>query len=152
MFRAVLANLPTTLQDFTLRFEAVDQFIQLPEAVDLIEIYKRIRNILDKANPAPDIKFNLKLAQEPAEHTLGTMAIKETKIVSDLYKNQKYFEVFASLIKLKQPLHEFFEKIMVMVDDKQLRDNRLALLTKIQKLFMLIADLSYIVSGNKSNL
>ncbi|MBU0744909.1 MAG: glycine--tRNA ligase subunit beta, partial [Gammaproteobacteria bacterium] len=150
VFRAVLASTPTNLLDFTKRFDAVDAFIQLPEASDLVEIYKRIRNILDKAPSLDNIKFNISLAQEPAEQNLSALVKKEIKIITQLYQHQEYSELLQELIKLKPPLSVFFEKVMVMVEDEKLRNNRLALLKSIQNLFSLIADLSYLVSGNKN--
>jgi glycyl-tRNA synthetase beta chain len=43
---------------------------------------------------------------------------------------------------LKKPIDDFFDKVMVMVEDKKLRDNRLALLNQISQLFLRIADFS----------
>jgi glycyl-tRNA synthetase beta chain len=43
---------------------------------------------------------------------------------------------------MKQPIDSFFDKVMVMVEDEPLRNNRLALLDRIGKLFLRIADFS----------
>lgn len=150
IFRAVLACTPTDLQDFTSRFEAIEKFVKLPEAEHLVEIYKRIRNILDKANPPEKLKFNLNLATEVAERNLATKIEKTTTTTQKLYQNKKYFDLLLELVKLKQPLGVFFDKVMVMTDDKKVCHNRLALLKNLRSLFTLIADLSYLVSGNKT--
>ena len=44
----------------------------------------------------------------------------------------------------------FFDKVMVMVDDEQLRANRLALLQTLLKEFSTIADFSEIVTEGKA--
>jgi glycyl-tRNA synthetase beta chain len=145
IFRAVLACTPTNLQDFTLRFDSVEKFVQLPEASDLVEIYKRIRNILDKAKFPDKLKFNLNLITETAERNLAACVEKETKIIHEFYQSKKYFELLLELVKLKQPLSDFFDKVMVMTDDEKTCHNRLALLKSLQNLFVLIVDLSYLV-------
>lgn len=143
VFRAVFARMPTDLLDFEKRFEAVTQFNQLAEADDLIEIYKRVKNILSKADKEEgfwDVEFNKELATEPAEHSLAEVIEKESQTITKLYKSKNYFEVLATLIKAKPALSRFFDEIMVMADDKKMRLNRLALLKKLQSLFTLVAD------------
>ena len=39
-------------------------------------------------------------------------------------------------------LMAFFDKVMVMVDDKELRINRLTMLEKLRELFLRVADIS----------
>ena len=50
-----------------------------------------------------------------------------------------YLKTFASL---KNPVDSFFDKVMVMVDDKSLRENRLALLFDMQNAMNRFADIS----------
>ncbi|WP_252494570.1 hypothetical protein, partial [Escherichia coli] len=40
------------------------------------------------------------------------------------------------------PVDAFFDKVMVMVDDKELRINRLTMLEKLRELFLRVADIS----------
>jgi len=59
------------------------------------------------------------------------------------YFNQgRYQEALAELAALKEPVDAFFEDVMVMVDDEQIKLNRLALLNKLQSLFLKVADIS----------
>lgn len=145
IFRAVVACAPRDLLDFEKRFEAVAEFSKLKEARDLIEIYKRIRNILDKTEGGIGIEFNKELAKEPAERNLAEAIESEEKTISTLYKNKDYFAILETLVKIKPTLSDFFDKVMVMAEDKNLRFNRLSLLKNLQKLFTLVADLSWLV-------
>ncbi len=43
---------------------------------------------------------------------------------------------------LKEPVDSFFDQVMIMVDDKKVRDNRLALLAGLHHLFTQVADIS----------
>ncbi len=143
VFRAVLARMPTDLLDFEKRFGAVTEFNKLAEAGDLIEIYKRVKNILDKATKEQDfvaVTFNKDLATEPAELELTQVIAKESQAINELYKNKKYFEILTTLVNIKPTLSNFFAEVMVMAEDKKLRLNRLALLKDLQKLFTLVAD------------
>jgi glycyl-tRNA synthetase beta chain len=142
VFRAVLTRMPTNLLDFDKRFLAVTEFNKLAEASDLIEIYKRVKNILAKADKEEgfiDTKFNKALVIEPAECNLAEVIDQEAQVINALYKNKNYFEVLAALVKAKPFLSAFFDEVMVMVEDKKLRLNRLALLKSLQNLFTLVA-------------
>ena len=46
------------------------------------------------------------------------------------------------LLSLYLPLDDFFENVMVNADDESVRNNRLALMTEIQELFLKVADIS----------
>jgi glycyl-tRNA synthetase beta chain len=46
------------------------------------------------------------------------------------------------MTQMKRPIDEFFDQVMVMVEDEVIRNNRLALLDEIGRLFLKIADFS----------
>jgi glycyl-tRNA synthetase beta chain len=46
------------------------------------------------------------------------------------------------MTRMKKPIDEFFDGVMVMVEDEVIRNNRLALLDAIGKVFLRIADFS----------
>jgi glycyl-tRNA synthetase beta chain len=50
------------------------------------------------------------------------------------------------LASLREPVDDFFEKILVMAKDEKIRFNRLSLLEKISRLFYEMADFSKIVT------
>ena len=54
-----------------------------------------------------------------------------------------YLKTFASL---KSPVDSFFDSVMVMADDKKLRENRLALLTDMRKAMNRFSDISKLAS------
>lgn len=149
IFRAILAATPTDILDFTQRFDALDKCIKLQDVSDLIEIYKRIKNILQQNHLSEKIKFDPVLLIEPAEKDLAQAQEKWSKIITNLYQEKYYYEILEELIKLKPFLDNFFAKVMVMTEDKKLCSNRLALLKSIQYLFLAIADFSYLISGTK---
>lgn len=51
-------------------------------------------------------------------------------------------EALVELAELREPVDAFFEKVMVNVEDKDLRINRLSMLAKLRELFLRVADIS----------
>ncbi len=62
----------------------------------------------------------------------------------------RYREALQTLSGLRKPVDRFFDEVLVMAEDASLRDNRLALLKRLQDLFSRVADLSQIVPGEGS--
>lgn len=144
IFTAVLnVQSPTSMRflDFDKRIFAVQKFLQLSEAEALIAAHKRVKNIL-KAQDVSRQKFDLKLATEVAEKTLAAELAKKTLEVSDLCNKNRYQEALTLIADLKLPIDNFFDQVMVMVDDVAIRNNRLQLLADLNKLFNSVADIS----------
>ena len=56
----------------------------------------------------------------------------------------KYARGLAELSRLKNPVDTFFDQVMVMDENPEIRDNRLALLNRVRRLFLAVADISMI--------
>ena len=74
--------------------------------------------------------------------TLFNAVIKAKNAVAPLLENRDYTNVLETLAELKSPIDGFFDDIMVMTDDKALRNNRLALLSELRAMFLNVADVS----------
>jgi len=59
-----------------------------------------------------------------------------------LFEAGQYGEALASLAALHKPVDQFFDDVMVMVDDEAIKNNRLALLNQLRNLFLRVADIS----------
>lgn len=143
-FAAVFAVLPARPYDFQRRLQAVQNFRTLPEAESLAAANKRIANILRKS----DNKIAETIAQlvEPAEITLLASAEQAETDVTPLLAASDYQAALNRLAGLRADVDRFFDDVMVMCDDLDLRANRLALLTKLSTLFLQIADISKLQS------
>ena len=51
-------------------------------------------------------------------------------------------EALIELASLREPVDEFFENVMVNAEDREVRINRLTLLSKLRDLFLQVADIS----------
>nr|HPQ96623.1 DALR anticodon-binding domain-containing protein [Thiolinea sp.] len=79
---------------------------------------------------------------EPAEQALAAAIAAQESRVMPLFAAGDYETALFSLAELREPVDRFFDEVMVMADDAALRDNRLALLSRLQALFLRVADLS----------
>jgi len=142
IFAAVLARQPARPLDFDQRIRAVRSFGELAEAESLAAANKRIRNILRKAETAIPASCQQQLLQEPAEQALATAVSALQTAVEPLFQQRRYTEALRELAALQAPVDAFFDQVMVMADDTKLRDNRLALLDSLSRLFLQVADIS----------
>ncbi|PIE47529.1 MAG: glycine--tRNA ligase subunit beta [Gammaproteobacteria bacterium] len=127
--------------DFDQRVRAVQAFRQLPQASKLAENNKRVANILAKAKSEVAMAINESLLQETAEKALYDVVNKAKKEVAPLQAQSDYQQIMKTLVSLDSPLTNFFDHVMVNVDDEALKNNRLALLKQVRELFLLVADI-----------
>jgi glycyl-tRNA synthetase beta chain len=142
MLDAVFANRPGSPLDAVTRLQALKEFLLLPEAGILAAINKRISNILKKASLGPDVAVNADTLTEDAERQLHQVLCDLRVPVEDAAAQRRYAQSLKTLVALRAPVDDFFERIMVMDDNIERRNNRLALLRDVQRLLGGVADLS----------
>ncbi len=141
MLDAVLANRPGSPLDAVMRLHALKEFLLLPEAGVLAAINKRIANILKKTSLGTDVAVDTAALTELAERQLHD-ALRDVRVpVEDAVADRRYAQSLKSLVALRAPVDNFFERIMVMDEDVGRRNNRLALLRDVQLLLGGVADL-----------
>jgi glycyl-tRNA synthetase beta chain len=142
MLDAVFANRPGSPLDAVTRLQALQEFLLLPEAAILAAINKRISNILKKTSLGPDVAVNADTLTEDAERQLHQVLCDLRVPVEDAAAQRRYAQSLKTLVALRAPVDDFFERIMVMDDNIERRNNRLALLRDVQRLLGGVADLS----------
>jgi glycyl-tRNA synthetase beta chain len=139
---AVMACEPDSPLDFEQRVKAVSAFSQVAEAADLAEANKRIRNILKKQAENVTDSVDESLLSEDAEKQLfNSIQSIEAECVSH-FDNGDYQLGLEKLAELKAPVANFFTAVMVMSDNEAEKRNRLALLKRMQSLFLRVADIA----------
>jgi glycyl-tRNA synthetase beta chain len=147
-FNAVLSRRPSSLVDFEQRLQAVQAFLELDAAASLAAANKRIANILRQAGEAGEYdqggsnEVKKKLLSEPAEVALHEALGKAGEVVRPLLEARQYTDVLRTLAGLREPVDRFFDNVLVMADDDNIKKNRLALLGKLRALFLDVADIS----------
>ena len=144
---AVLCMLNGRLHEVLPRINGVREFASLAVAKDLAAANKRVQNIMRKNGEEIGIelkKANVKstMLKEAAERDLY-QAMQDIIPFSQGYLDKReYGKNLSTLVTLKPFIDDFFEKVMVMCDDKELRLNRAALLQQLGKLMNQVADIS----------
>lgn len=142
LFESVAACRPQRPLDFDKRIHAVSAFRALQEAESLSAANKRISNILKQAGDRDWDHVSQELLHDEAEKKLAARIVELTAKVGPLFDRGDYASAMKLLAALRPEVDAFFDKVMVMVDEEAVRDNRLALLQGLRRLFLRVADLS----------
>jgi glycyl-tRNA synthetase beta chain len=144
MFEAVRCRRPASLLDFDERLKAVVSFVTHDAAESLAAVNKRIANILRQAgyDAEPDAEPDVALFDVAAEKSLFGSLRAARSDLAELLPQRRYAEALTRLAELRQPVDTFFDDVMVMADNEDLRRNRLALLAKLRAQFLDVADIS----------
>lgn len=139
---AVLASDEKNMSDLYARAQAINAWIDNPSLNDMLVAFNRVSTLAEKAEGL-DIKEAALL--EAAEKDLYAKFVLVEKEIEDLMGQKKYTESLDSFASLKPAIDAFFDTVMVMDENLDVRNNRLALLANIYKAMLKICDLSKIV-------
>lgn len=128
-----------------LRLEAISSYVSRPDFTPLAATFKRVANIVEKqAKDVTRAPVDASRLTDEAEKTLQAEVSKVSAAVLAAVKTDDYAGAMAKVVPLKPFVDAFFDKVMVMAEDKALRENRVRLLMEIGGLFGTVADFSKI--------
>ncbi len=113
--------------------------------VTLLRTAKRAYNIVKAEKNLPAL--NPALFQQDEERALHR-AILDWRAHVQSIPDRKYTERLRSILQMAEPLHRFFEKVFVMVEDAAVRQTRLALIKTISDAFRSYAEFDRIAVGD----
>ena len=142
MIDAVLATNPPSPLDIDARLQALRNFLTLPEAASLASANKRIANILRKSADEISGAVDTARLEHQAERQLFDHLLSMERAVKPLLMRGEYAAALTQLASLRADVDAFFDGVMVMAEDAELRANRLGLLLRMRSMFLQIADLS----------
>ena len=151
--KAVLGADADDVVDALGRAEAVKQVLHMPEFQAIGAACKRMRNILRQADEkgiAPAERVETHKDSSDEEKNLIRYLEQSGGKAEQHRKKKEYVEALQLLSTAREPVDKFFDKVMVMVEDHQVRANRLALLRTLLHEFSTIADFSEIVTEAKA--
>jgi glycyl-tRNA synthetase beta chain len=149
---AVIAAGADDLVDVTDRIAAVREIRKTRNFEPLAVSFKRIRKILEKAGNQTAWRLPAvrpELFQEEAERKLHAAARRVAQEADGHKKVRGYREALQGIAKLRPEVDEFFDRVMVMAEQEDIRRNRLTLLAELLAEFSTIADFSEIVASDK---
>jgi glycyl-tRNA synthetase beta chain len=151
---AVLAVDTDDVVDAAARAEAVSRVRGSADFESISTAFKRMKNILRQASEKTKVialRVDPSGLQEESEKELAGLIPQTVATVEKLRAARDYEAALLEIAKLRPAIDKFFDKVMVMVDDDNLRANRLALLQTVVKEFSTIADFSEIVTEGKES-
>jgi len=147
---AVLAADSDDLVDAQERLKALQAVRGSENFVSLAAAFKRVRNILEKSAGAvrgtkgTEVKVQKDLFREDAERELYEAAQRIGRATGEHRQEKRYKEALNEIAQLRPAVDLFFDKVLVMAPEEDVRANRLALLGNLLGEFSGIADLSEI--------
>lgn len=139
---AALAAPLSTLQDLQDRLVALKRFMAAPEASALVAANKRIGNILRKSESEVCLEIDEEKLILGEESALFDEVARLEATLPDVFDRGDYAAGLAQLARLDGVVDAFFDQVMVMDEDLEVRANRLALLRRLKGLFDRVADFS----------
>lgn len=139
---AVAASGERTVADFMACARAVQAFAAEPHADSLIAANKRIANLLRQAGDPISGAVRCEALLEPAEKELAEAVTETARNLDEILARNDYTAALENLAQLRDPVDRFFEAVMVMAEDDDLRQNRLALLAGLRQQFLRVADVA----------
>ncbi|HBI03722.1 MAG TPA: glycine--tRNA ligase subunit beta, partial [Paenibacillaceae bacterium] len=139
---AVLTADSTKVMDVLNRAEALMQWVKRDEFKGIVESFNRVNNLAQKATT--DVVEEQYIAHE-AEEQLWKVFQSVQKEGDALLVQKEYINALETLTTLQPVIDHFFEQVMVMVEDQNIRTNRLAILSSMAKGIFAFADFSKIV-------
>jgi len=146
---AVLAAGADDVRDAIARAEALSAVRGSDDFVAISAAFKRIKNILRQAAEKGDLAAPGPVAEsvltQPEERNLLEESTRLAATVAELRRERNYGAALEAIATLRPAVDAFFDKVMVMAPEPELRAARLALIQSVLDGFSGIADFSEIV-------
>lgn len=146
---AILAGGMESIREIFAKAFALKELREEEEFIPTVMASIRLINIIRFAQrrgenpPQEGVKEELLLLEE--EKRLYEEGKRVEKELGMLREKEDYRAMFGALSSLRELINRFFDKVLVMTEEKDLRANRLALVDFIWRLFCFFGDLSQIV-------
>ena len=148
--KAVLAAGANDVRDAVARAEAVTAVRGSEDFAAVSAAFKRMKNILAQAEEkgiAAGESVEVSLLGDATERALAERSAAVAEQVKSLSARSDYRAALEEIATLRGPVDAFFDAVMVMAPEPEIRANRLALLRRVLKDFSGIADFSEIVTA-----
>ena len=143
--RAVLHAWPDVdVVETRLKLEALAQLSGSSELQGVATLFKRVKNITKDVPPVTEVRQ--KRLTDPAELALVNALPGLESALSEAAGRREYRRAFTEIGALQPLVAKFFDDVLVMADEAELRDARLSLVGRLRDRILDIADISEIVT------
>lgn len=140
---AVAASRSDWVAEAFARAQALKQVLDRDDFALVTQAFSRVTNILDKAGEAKPVQD--KLLADGAEKQLYERFLALRPVVERHCQQGSYIKAFEALAGLRSSIDAFFNDVLVMAEDPQVRANRLSMLAQVAQTIGLIADFRKLV-------
>ncbi|NIA22803.1 MAG: glycine--tRNA ligase subunit beta [Proteobacteria bacterium] len=145
IINAIAALKLTDIYDIILRSRILHRYRESSENEfnSLVTGQKRVANILKNIELSNNV--NPALFREGQEKTLYNDCLKLHEIIESLLSKRDYTGILNEYFKIRPSIDKFFDDVLVMDKNREIKGNRLALMKFLRNLFLKVADFSQIV-------
>jgi glycyl-tRNA synthetase beta chain len=111
-------------------------------------LLKRAKNITKGVGENTLVDGMEELLREPSERALLTELQAAGPVILAATENHDYRAAFGRIAQLQPVVAKFFDDVLVMAEDQNLRMARLALVASLRNMILRIADISEMVTGD----
>jgi glycyl-tRNA synthetase beta chain len=147
---AVAATEAVTLIDLIQKAETVQNLKMEKEFQELATAAGRVLRILPEKKVSDKVSKPLLKFEEEKDLFEKVQFAKELIGDADRRSESYYADIVGHLETLVQPIHAFFEKVMVMDKNAKVRNNRLALLRQTADLLLVLCDFRKLVYATET--
>ena len=140
----VEAVLTASFSDIVEAMQRAQALEEVRRGLDFPALAVAFKRVINISRGTPPAAVQPELFEQPAEHDLLAATVAMEEAVAKALPVRHYPEVFKALASLKTPVDAFFDAVLVMTDNLEIRANRLALLVRISQTFLQLADFSRI--------
>lgn len=138
---SVISTHPVDLSNAKKIIEVMNKESQSELFNDLILGFKRVANI---TKGMENESFDTSLFKEEAENKLYNSYLNAKELINKIIEDKLFNEIPVVLANLKPVIDEYFESVLVMDKDERIKNNRLAFLVSLRKIFSKLMDFTKI--------
>ena len=140
---SILSMQLVDMPDVAARATAIKEFANSDKFILTAQAFTRVANLSKAVTEQTPV--NTTYLSVPAEVSLYTVFSEKQALIQGYMDVGQYLDALNMIASLVEPINLFFDNVMVMDKDDNVRNNRLALLVQIRELVLKVVDFSKVV-------
>lgn len=129
--------------DLAVRCKALAAYVEAGNAEPLVQVSVRVSNLCKKIEK--EVAISGALFKDESENKLHEVVAAVSKEIIPEIVLYDYAAVLKAGEKVIEPVNTFFDNVMVMDEDENVKNNRLAMLEEVRGIVSAVGDLSLLV-------
>ena len=129
--------------DLAVRCKALAAYVEAGNAEPLVQVSVRVSNLCKKIEK--EVAISGALFKDESENKLHEVVAAVSKEIIPEIVLYDYAAVLKAGEKVIEPVNAFFDNVMVMDEDENVKNNRLAMLEEVRGIVNAVGDLSLLV-------